>query len=413
MPSALTVLYLVYIFISLYMLALYIMIYIPNRREFFSSPKPEKEYSLDMIVPCYNEEDTIEGTIKALLDSDYQGLKKIIVVDDNSTDNSFEITKKIARENSRVIAVQTPKNTGKASGSKNYGAKFSKSEIIGFSDADSYPDKTAIGRMIGFFNDEKVGAVTSAVLAKKPEKLLERLQSIEYRIIVFTRKLLDFVGAIYVTPGPLALYRKSAFEKVGGFNEKNMTEDIEITWHLVSEGYRVRMSSLSRVYTVVPDRLKPWFRQRLRWNIGGVQTINHYKKAFGKKGILGGFILPFFILSWIIGVSGLAILFYRLVRTVVVRVLSTTYSIQAQAAIITFRDINLVPDILFFFGVVLIVFGTAFTLVALKYTKDTGKDFKKVGIFSLLGYSFLYLLAYPILLLISVYKLIFRRSYSW
>lgn len=412
MVELITIIYLFYIFVSLYLLSLYIMIYLPNRKNFFLCPKPKKQYSLDMVIPCYNESATIEKSVDSVLKSDYDGLKKIILVDDNSTDNSFEIIKEIARKNPRIIAVQTPKNTGKASGSKNYGAKFATSELIGFTDADSYPEKKSISQMIGFFNEENVGAVTSSVLVSNDGNVIERLQAIEYRVIAFTRKLLGFVDAIYVTPGPLAIYRKSVFDKIGGFDENNLTEDIEITWNMVSKNYTVRMSSTAKVYTEVPDNIKSWLKQRLRWNIGGVQTIKKYQKSFFKKGMLGSFILPFFVLSWLIGISGLGILFYRLAQSVIVQSLSATYSIQTQAALLNLSNINLVPNVLIFFGVIIITVGFAFTLVALKHTKGN-KKFKKVGVFSLLGYTFLYLLAYPVILIMSIYKIIFRRKYSW
>lgn len=413
MAQFLTYVYLFYIFISLYFLFLYLLIYIPNRKEFFRYPKPNRQYSLDMIMPCYNEGASIEKSINALLDSDYPGLKKIIVVDDCSTDDSFEIIKKIAAKNSRVMALKTPKNAGRASGPKNYGAKFADSELIGFTDADSYPEKTAIRKMVGFFNEEKVGAVTSAVLVEGNKGLLQRLQSVEYRIIVFTRRLFGFVDAIYVTPGPLAIYRKSAFDDIGRFDEKNMTEDIEIAWHFIAAGYKIRMSSLSRVYTEVPTTPKVWFKQRLRWNLGGVQTIQKYRKAFMERGILGSFILPFFMMSWVIGISGLVIMFYRLARLLIVRFLSATYSVQAQTALLSLQDINLVPSVLFFFGVIIILFGMVFTLIALKYTQSKEAEFKKVGPLSILGYSFLYLLTYPVVLIISLYTIIFKRKHSW
>lgn len=410
MPDILTVLYLIYFFIAMYFLFFFILIYIPHRNQIFSYPKLTEQYSLSIVVPCYNEEQSIGQTIQALLNLDYKGLKKIIVVDDRSTDNSYNIIKKFAKKYSRVMAVQTPKNTGKASGAKNYGAKFVKTELIGFTDADSLPEPESVGRMIGFFDDTKVGAVTSLVLVKKRNKFLEKVQAIEYEIIAFTRKLLGFVGAIYVTPGPLAIYRKEAFDKVRGFDESNLTEDIEITWHIVHSGYTVEMSVSSKVYTFAPDNFKAWFRQRTRWNIGGIQTINKYKKDFLKRGILGAFILPFFVLSWILGLIGIAILLYRFVRMLIIRYLSTVYSVQAQTAILTLRDINLTPSVLIFFGIVFFVFSLTFTLIALLYLRM--KEFKRHRVFSVFVYMFFYVSTYPLVLVTSVYKFL-RGRRTW
>jgi len=389
---------------------MYILIYIPNRKEFFSYPKITEEYGLSIIVPCYNEEESIGDTIKALLNLNYKNLKKIIVVDDCSTDNSYNIIKKYAKKYARVIATQTPKNTGNAAGAKNHGVKFVKTELIGFTDADSHPKSDALQKMIGFFDNKKVAAVTSLILVKQRKKLIENLQSIEYKIIAFTRKLLSFVGAVYVTPGPLAIYRKEAFDKVGGFDEKNLTEDIEITWNLVSKGYDVQMSIPAKVYTVAPKRIVDWFKQRIRWNLGGIQSMNKYKKSFLNKGMLGSFILPFFICSWFIGIFGLMVLIYRVLRTIIIRFLSVRYSIEAQTAILRLSDINLTPNVLVFFGVTILVFSFIFTMLALRHSKE--KEFKKDGVFNILIYMFFYLLSYPMILMVSLYKFL-RKKGSW
>lgn len=394
----------------MYFLFFFVLIYIPHRKQMFIFPKMTKQYSLSIVVPCYNEEESIGRTIEALLNLDYKGLKKIIVVDDGSTDGSYNIIKKFAKKYSRVMAVQTPKNTGKAAGAKNYGAKFVKTYLIGFTDADSLPAQESVGRMIGFFDKDNVGAVTSLVLVKKRNNFLEKVQAIEYEIIAFTRKLLGFVGAIYVTPGPLAIYRKEVFDKVKGFDENNLTEDIEITWHIVHEGYNVEMSASSKVFTFAPDTFKAWFKQRTRWNVGGIQTISKYKKAFLKKGILGNFILPFFVLSWILGFVGIGILLYRLLRTIAIRYLSTLYSVQAQTAILTLQDINLTPSVLFFFGAVFFVFSLTFTLIVLLYLRM--KEFKRHRIFSVFVYMFFYVSTYPLVLITSIYKFL-RGKRSW
>ncbi len=407
-----TILFLVYSFLGFYFLFLFFLIYIHNRKEFFEVPPITKRYSLSIVIPCYNEQETIEKTVKSVLDIGYPELKNVFVVDDCSTDNSYNIIKKLASKYPKVVALQTPKNTGKASGAKNYGAKFAKTELIGFSDADSYPQKGAIEKMIGFFDDPTVGSVTASVLVNRDTKFIERLQAIEYRVIVFTRKLLGFIDAIYVTPGPLALYKREIFNKLGGFDEDNLTEDIEITWHFVAAGYKVAMSVPAKAYTDVPQNFKGWFKQRLRWNIGGLQTINKYKTAFKEKGMLGSFILPFFVLSWLLGITGLAILTYRILKFIFVNYLSTLYSINVQTAILSAQDINLAPNVLMFFGVVLFFLGLSFTFLALIYSRDSERKFKKYGVLGLSVYMFIYLLAYPIILIASMYKYL-TKSYSW
>jgi len=408
----LTVIYLIYSFISFYFLFFFMMIYLPNRKQLLSAPLITKNYDLTMVVSCYNEEKSIGDVIECLVNSDYKNIKKIIVVDDCSKDNSWDVIKKYAKKYNQVIAVQTPKNTGNAAGAKNFGSKFAKTELIGFTDADSYPDKDSIPKMIGYFDDSNVGAVTSTVLVKNKNKFLEKVQAIEYKMIAFNRKLLGFVEGIYVTPGPLAIYRKSAFDKVNAFDTKNLTEDIEITWHLVAAGYIVKMSSLARVYTIPPNKVKVWLKQRIRWNIGGIQTINKYKKYFGtnKAGMLGQFILPFFIFNWVLGLFGIGVLFYRVSRTLFIRYLTTTYSIQSQVSVLTFSDINLTASVLIFFGIATIIMTLFLMGVALiNYREDT---LKKDRLINVLFYEFFYLLTYPIILLTSFFKF-FTGKTSW
>ncbi len=406
----LTVVYLIYTFIAFYFLCLFILTYLQNYKEIYETIKPKKNYSLSIVVPCYNESKNIRKNIEALLSSNYPGLKKIIVVDDCSTDNSYDVIESYAKKYPRVMVLQTPKNTGRAAGSKNYGVRFVKTELIGFSDADSFPRKDAISKMVGFFNDEKVGGVTSRVLVGNRKNTLSKIQSIEYKIISFTRKLLGFLDSIYVTNGPLSIYRKKAFDEVGGFDMKNLTEDIEITWNLVSKGWKIEMAIPSKVYSTVPEKFRGWFKQRIRWNVGGIQTIKKYHKKFFRCGMLGLFILPFFVLSWLLGIIGLFFLTYRLSRYLIVKYLVAKYSVAANVAILRFEDINLNPSILFLFGLLLFSLGFIFTLLALAHSKE--KDYEKTKIHDMFIYSLFYLLMYPPLLIISFYKYL-KKEDKW
>lgn len=406
-----TIVFLVYSFLAFYFLFLFILTYFQNKKEFFSTPPITKEYSLSIIVPCFNGEEHIADTINGLLNLKYNKLKKIIVVDDCSTDNSYAIAKGYEKKYSdKIKVVQTPKNTGCSAGAKNYGVKFVSTELIGFTDDDSLPEKDSVNYMIGFFDDKKVGAVTSTVLVQNRNNFILRLQSIEYKVIKFSRKLLEFLDSIYVTPGPLAIYRKSAFDDVKGFDEKNLTEDIEITWHLQYKGYKIKMAVPSRVYSVAPDKIKGWINQRNRWNIGGLQTVNKYKKTFLRKGTLGNFILPFFILSWLVGLFGIGIFGYRIARIVLLKYLSASYSIQAQTAVFSLSDINLTISALIFFGLAVFFLSLFYTIFALSNIKED--KYKKENWFTVGFYMLFYLLFYPIILIISSYKFL-KGDLKW
>jgi len=332
-------------------------------------------------------------------------------VDDCSTDDSYAVAKRLeGRYPGRLIVVQTPKNTGNAAGAKNYGSKFVNTELIGFVDDDSYPEKNAISNMIGFFDDFKVGAVTTEILVKNRHNFLLKLQSIEYKSIKFTRKLLEYLDSIYVTPGPLAIYRKTIFDEVGKFDEGNLTEDIELAWRIQYHRYKIKMSVQSRVYSIAPEAFKQWFKQRIRWNIGGLQTMFKYKNILFRKGTLGSFILPFYILSWSLGFIGLFIFGYRIFKTLLVNFLSTKYSLEAQTAILSLSDINLGFGTLTFFGLVIFFLGLFYTIFSLYNTNEP--SYKREGFFTIAFYMVFYLFLYPIILITSLYKLILG-DFKW
>ncbi len=374
----------------------------------FTIPKITNFYSLSVLVPAYNEQDSIKGTVEAILKSDYKNIVEVIVINDGSKDNTLKISRELEKKYP-LVKVLDKKNSGKAD-SLNQAIKIAKGDLIAVVDADSYPDSHALSSMVGFFNDPKTGAVTTRILVRKKNNLLRKMQAIEYKIIAFTRKLLGFVDAIYVTPGPLALYRKTALERIGGFDPKNITEDIEATWHLLRDGYTIKMSFVAKSTTVAPAKLKAWMKQRIRWNIGGYQTILKYRKSFFNEGMIGFFILPFFSISLLLGTFGLLFLAYRVFIRIFSYYLTTNYSLQAQTAILTLSDVNLNPSLLNFLGIILFLLGLMFTYFALRYINEHIKE--KESFFSILFYSLIYIVLQPIVLIVSLYKFV-RGKYSW
>lgn len=402
--------YLGYMFISLYFLSLFLLLFFKNKKTLFDYPKPDKGYTVSFIIPSYNEAKTIAETIKSIFNLDYKKIIEVIVVNDGSTDNTKEVVQRLLKKYPKLKLINNKKNLGNAARSQNVGLKYAKGDIIAVVDGDSYPAEQAISKMIGFFNDKKVGAVTCPSRAKNRSKFIEKLQAIEYNVIAFTRKLLDYVDAIYVTPGTLALYRKKALDDIGGFDENNMTQDIEATWHLTFKGWHRRMCLDTYVQTTVPSKFRAWFVQRKRWNIGGLQCINKYKKHLFSKGMLGLFIIPFFVFSTFLGLVGLSIFFYLVIVRILKQYLLLKFSFLANTATVTLEQFYFTPSVLNYLGVVLFIFGTLFVVFILIILKD--EAIKKKSFFNLLFYMLVYLSVYPFIMVTAIIDLM-RGKARW
>jgi len=397
-------------FFSIYFLSFFFIIYFVNRKHLFDYPEVKKKYSVSFVIPAYNEGKTIQDTIEHVFAIDYKNIAQVIVVNDCSTDNTKEIVESLQKKYPKLILVNNPKNLGNAGKSKNAGLKYATGELIAFVDADSYPAKDSLKKMIGFFEDEKVGAVTCPILVRGDNTLLERLQGIEYKIIAFSRKLLGYADLIYVTPGPLAIYRREAIMGVNGFDGKNMTEDIEITWNLTAHGWKREMSLATEVSTTAPDKFIDWYKQRRRWSVGGNQCVAKYKKEFFKNGTLGMVILPFFVIQFFLGVLGLGVFFYVTTKNIISNYLLAKYSIPAGVSILTVDSLFITPSFLNYLGLFLFVVSLIFSLISLSIMKKISP--KKTNLFTLLLFSIVYMSVYPFITLSAVYNY-FKRNNQW
>jgi cellulose synthase/poly-beta-1,6-N-acetylglucosamine synthase-like glycosyltransferase len=310
-----------------------------------------------------------------------------------------------------VRLIVSEKKSGGAAEPTNIGIRAAKYDYIAVADGDSYPEKDALIKMIGFLQaDKSIGGVTGAVLAKSSETFAQKLQYLEYVVICFARKLLDYIDSVYVTPGPFALYRKKVLFEIGLFDKKNLTQDIEIVWRMMSHGYKARMSLDAKIYTITPRTFKRWWKQRVRWNVGGTQTIVKYKKWAFKKNMLGMFIIPFFSVSLFIGLVGIFLFLYLVLRRFLVIYLSTKYSIIANETVTRLIHFSFNPSVLNFFGISLFLLGCFYTLFALMTMKEL--NLKNINLFNLIFFLTVYLMIYPLVMISALYKFV-TKKYSW
>ncbi len=403
----LPLMYYFFIICTIYFTIFFSLIYIETYDLYYNDKPAKKEKLISILIPAYNEGKNVEESIKSILNSDYSKDKiEIIAINDGSTDNTLNILKSWQKKYPKIIKIINQENQGKAVALNN-GLKIAKGEFIGVVDADSFLDKNALKMIMGVFeNHPDTSAVTSNIQIKQKDNFLRKMQDIEYTTILWVRKLLQFIGAIYVTPGPLSVYKASVLRKVGGFDEKNITEDIEIGWRLLSQGHKIRICLNAVVYTNAPKKLKEWWRQRVRWSAGGYQTALKYKESLFKHkkyGIVGKFVFPFFSLSFIISLLGFSIVIYRFITESIPRIY---YSIIARFAkppsVIEYVTI---PNSFTFFGILLLVASIVYTTISLLGIKNKRYfNLNKGGVLIILATLTFYLSLFPIVLIQGIYR---------
>src|SRR3989338_3823420 len=285
--------------VLIYINCVFIFAYIEYRHK--RAPVPKSWPTISVVVPNFNGEKTLAKCIDSIRQMEYPSRKEIIVIDDGSSDSSKKILSKI----SGIKVMSKKKNEGKAKG-LNDGIKIAKGELIAAIDSDTFPEKGALMKMVARFDSPDVGAVTGLVRSYKPRGFVEKIQEIEYLISFgFFQSVLADINGIMVTPGPMSVFRKDVLKKIGYFDVTNITEDMEIAMRLQYNHYRIASSPESVIYTVVPNNLTHWFRQRTRWYRGKfVNTRKYASMVFNPKyGEFGMFSFPFSLVA-----DGLAIL---------------------------------------------------------------------------------------------------------
>jgi hypothetical protein len=124
--------------------------------------------------------------------------------------------------------------------------------------------------------------------------------------------------------------------------------------------------------------------------------------------MLGNFILPFFVLSWVTSIFGMLIIVYRMLRSIVLEFFFTKYSIAAETTFMSLKDVNLTPNILVFFGIIVFALSLITAFIALKKIQE--KDYKSEGPISLFVFIIFYVMVWPIVLIISIYKLMTGKT---
>lgn len=285
--------------------------------------------AVSFIIPAFNEESLIVETIQTYLSLPH-GQKEIIVIDDGSHDQTMKLLQnmfQLQRSESDIclyrsitqpeLKVLQASHLGKAQ-ALNLGIRYAKHDLICTMDADTIPDARGVDACLrSFAHDPKLMAaggviqVLSGQVLKNNSPLITRskewptsFQRIEYlRTFICERLGWSFLGSTLLISGAFCMIKKEAIRKIGGFSHRSITEDFDLIVRLrrayQGRNYHFRILPTTVCYTQVPRTLKHLSKQRMRWQMGLVQTLFQNSRLFFHPGhgFLGLFAIPYF---WIV-----------------------------------------------------------------------------------------------------------------
>ncbi len=298
---------------------------------------------ITVIVPAYNEANTIRESVMALLALQYPDLR-IIVVNDGSSDataetmvNEFKMIETYLVRETETISHKPIRNiyrseiypsllfidkeNGKKADAINVGLTCVRTPLFCVIDADSLLEPTALLKAVRPFMETSdnviavggtVGIVNGCTIKngqvinyKLPRNFLARLQVVEYiRAFLMARLAASRKGSLAIISGAFGIFRRDIAVAVGGYDTTTVGEDMELVLkmhrHMLESGapYSVRYVPEPVCWTEAPESLKFLSNQRTRWQRGALECLSRHKKmVFNPRyGRLGMVTLPTFVL---------------------------------------------------------------------------------------------------------------------
>jgi cellulose synthase/poly-beta-1,6-N-acetylglucosamine synthase-like glycosyltransferase len=297
---------------------------------------------LSVLVPAYNEENTIVASVLSFLSLEYPR-HEVVVVNDGSTDStmqrlieayhlvevpaayptviSTQPVRALYRSTVHTRLVCVDKTNGGKGDALNAGLNAARYPYVLAVDADTLIERDALLRLARpFLLGERVAAVGATVRisngshiehgrvveAHVDRRALPGIQTVEYlRAFLFGRLGWNRLGGGLIISGAFGLFKQEHMHAIGGYNAGSVTEDIDLVVRLHKY---LRSVGSADILTFVPDpvawteapvTLRDLGTQRERWHRGLIATLLKHKDMLFNPGygVIGLIAFPFYALG--------------------------------------------------------------------------------------------------------------------
>ena len=287
---------------------------------FYRPVKIDPDYTpgVTIIIPCFNEEQWIDRTIKSCINQDYPADKlEVIVVDDHSNDHSVERIKETIEElkaadtreggyrvEGRIRYIVQKYNKGKREAMA-LGAQEAQHELLVFVDSDSFLDPFAVRNIVQPFKDKEMGGVSGRTdVANTYTNALTRMQSVRYYIAFRIMKAAEsYFDAVTCLSGPLSCYRRDLVLRYSDawLNQKFLGQratfgDDRSMTNFILRHNRTCYQDTAVCMTIVPKSYTMFLKQQMRWKRSWLRESLIAARYIWKKE-------PFMSLSFYMGLA--------------------------------------------------------------------------------------------------------------
>lgn len=249
---------------------------------------------VSVVVAARNEEKNISNCINSILESDYpKDLFEIIIVDDNSTDDTYKIIESFSKNNPNVKPLKSPTNAtliGK-SNAIDFGISNANGDLILMTDADCIVNKFWIKNIVKHFKDD-VGLVAGLTILKV-DSIFSGFQSLDWTFLLGIGAAGISLKNPFSVIGNNLSVRKKVYEEIGGYKNLkfSVTEDFML-FKKISETtkwkYAFPLSNETLVTSQPCENISSLIKQKKRWGIGGTDM-----KLSGLLIMVAGFLIHF------------------------------------------------------------------------------------------------------------------------
>ena len=241
-----------------------------------ASKKPLPKVSVH--IPVYNDPVVVE-CVKKCLAFDYPRDKyEVIVIDDSTDGKTTKLLKGLKKEQSDFRILRRGSRRGFKAGALNDATKVSKGDIIVVFDSDYRPGKDFLKKVVQpLLQDDNIAFVQTRWDYLNPTKnRISRLAMASYSAFHQCSMPIKEKLGTSIFCGTGGAVRKDVLEQAGGWNEKNIGEDIDLTIRILKGGYKQAYLPYVKVKGEVPETLKAFVRQQERWAYGTTKVMKDY-----------------------------------------------------------------------------------------------------------------------------------------